>query len=112
MNTKRKLRNQSGFSLAETLLAVLILLLVSLLLANGMPTVKAVYERVTIGANARVLLSTTVATLRNELGTAKDVIVNGTAVNYYSIDTHTTSSIYLKDKSIMLNEYTDTAFRQ
>lgn len=110
MKIKGKLKSQAGFSLAETMLAVLILLLVSMLMANGIPTVKAVYENVTVGANARVLLSTTVAALRNELGTAKDIKVEGDKVTYYSTDTHSTSSIYKNDVSgeaaaIMLQEY-------
>lgn len=70
---KKKLKNKSGFTLAETLLAVLILLLVSVIVANGMPVVRNVYNNVIVGANAQMLLSTTVTALRNELGTARDI---------------------------------------
>ena len=114
MRNMKKLKNQSGFSLAETLLAVLILLLVSMLMANGIPVVRTVYKNVTVGANARVLLSTTISALRNELGTAKDIVVDssGMSVSYYSVDTHATSTIYLngepgKKPTIMIREYTD-----
>lgn len=113
MSIKRKLKSQTGFSLAETLLATLILLLVSVLMANGIPTAKTVYEKVTIGANARVLLTTTVSTLRNELGTAKSIAVDASnnAVIYHSTDTKATSKIYLDSAGhIMLQEYAYGAY--
>lgn len=112
MRIKEKIKGKSGFSLAETLLATLIMLLVSVLLANGIPTIKTVYEKVTIGANARVLLSTTIASLRNELGTAQNIIVDKTnkRISYYSTDNRATSIIYLDAanyNSIMLQEYSN-----
>lgn len=73
MTIKRRLKNKSGFTLAETLLAVLILLLVSVIVANGIPVARNVYNNVIVGANAQMLLSTAVTALRNELGTARDV---------------------------------------
>lgn len=69
MSIMRKLKGKSGFSLAETLLAVLILLLVSVIVANGIPMAKNVYNNVLIGSNAQLLLSTGVTALRNELST-------------------------------------------
>lgn len=108
---KRKLRSKRGFSLAETLLAVLILLLVSLIVANGVPAAKEAYEKVVIGANAKVLLSTTIATLRDELATARDVRVSsdGKTITYFSADRGATSRIYLSKEDdhdvIMLQEY-------
>lgn len=99
MRIRRKLRDRSGFSLAETLLATLILLMVTLLLANGVPTAKSLYERVTVSANARVLLSTAISALRNELGTAKGIRVNKADkwLSYYSTDISARSRIYLYD---------------
>ena len=73
MTVKKRLKNKSGFTLAETLLAVLILLLVSVIVANGIPVARNVYNNVIVGANAQMLLSTAVTALRNELGTARDV---------------------------------------
>ena len=73
MTIKKKLKGKSGFTLAETLLAVLILLLVSVIVANGIPVAKNVYNNVIVGANAQMLLSTAVTALRNELGTAQDI---------------------------------------
>ena len=97
LKAKRRLKNQVGFSLAETLLAVLIMRLVSVIVANGIPLAKNVYDNVIVGANAQVLLSTTITALRNELGTAKDVepSADGTSVTYYSASISAMSQIYM-----------------
>ncbi len=70
---KRKVHRESGFTLAETLLATLILLMVSAIVATGVPVAKNAYEKVVLASNADVLLSTTISSLRNELGSAQDV---------------------------------------
>ena len=108
---KRKLKKQSGFTLAETLLAVLILLLVSGIVAEGVPVAKNVYEKVFIGANAQALLSTTAARLRDELGTAWDVSVGADkkTISFYSADTGAKAKIYLSttdtNNPIRITEY-------
>ena len=68
---RKKLKTASGFTLAETLLAVLILLMVSVIVATGIPAAKNAYEKVVLASNADALLSTTISSLRNELGAAK-----------------------------------------
>jgi len=68
-----KLKDNRGFSLAETLLAVLILLLVSAVVATGMPAVTNAYNKVVLGANAKTMLSTAVTALHDEIGTAWQV---------------------------------------
>lgn len=69
----RKLRARGGFTLAETLLAVLIMLLVSVIVATGMPAVTNAYNKVVLGANAKVMLSTAITALHDEIGTAWEV---------------------------------------
>ena len=116
---RRKICNRSGFSLAEMMLAVLILLLVSLIVANGVPAATRAYEKVVIGANAKTMLSTAITALRDELATAKDVTVgtDGTTITYYSADIGATSQIFLDvapegkdpvEPAVMLQEYTDS----
>jgi len=117
MGAKEKLRGQRGFSLAETLLAVLILLLVSVIVATGMPAAKNAYERVVVASNAQALLSTAATSLRNELGTAWNVIIDdstvktnagtaGSSVTYNSANTGGLSKIALdEDTGITLQEY-------
>lgn len=108
MRIKKKLKNQKGFSLAETLLAVLILLLVSVIVANGIPVARNVYNNVIVGANAQVLLSTAVNALRNELGTAQKVDVdNSPTIIYYkaSIGAYSQLSIGDGTEGIQLLDY-------
>ena len=105
MKRLNKLKRKSGFTLAETLLAVLILLLVSGIVATGIPVARNVYQKVVIGANAQALLSTTVAALRDELGTAWDVSVTGDTVTYFSADTGARSSIAKGENTIQITEY-------
>jgi len=110
MRIGKKLKDYKGFTLAETLLAVIILLLVSTIVATGMPAAKSAYEKIVVAANAQVLLSTGATALRDELGTAWDVKIedDGKTVTYYSSDTGGKSQVLLnstdQDK-IYIQEY-------
>ena len=114
--SKKKLHNSSGFTLAETLLAVLILLMVSSIVAAGIPSAKNAYEKVVLASNAEVLLSTTISTLRNELGTAQNVQAPkpsdpaDTTITYYNPTRGASSKLYVasggeNDKEIMFQRY-------
>jgi len=113
MTIKKRLKDRSGFTLAETLLAVLILLLVSGIVANGIPVARNVYNNVIVGANAQVLLSTAVTALRNELGTARDVEVNGDAVTYFntSLQAYSRISLGAGPEKIVVDPYVSPADR-
>lgn len=80
---RRRLSDSRGFTLAEMLMVVLILLLVSSVVATGIPAAVNAYQKVVDSANAQLLLSTTVSSLRRELSLASDVGVNDTEVKYY-----------------------------
>ena len=105
----RKLNQQNGFSLAEMLVAVLILLMVSAVVAGGVPAASNAYSKAVDAANAQVLLSTAATALRDELGTAKNVSISGKTVRYYSADNGNYSELSLGDKDgrsvIMLTSY-------
>ena len=108
----KKTIDARGFSLAEALVAIIILLLVSSIVAAGIPAAVTAYDKAVTGANAQALLSTAVTTLRDELGTAMDVTIQpeGKGVQYYSADTKSKSEIYLSTDTgrpgeIMLKEY-------
>ena len=78
-------KNYSGFSLAETLVALLIVLMVSSILVAGLPAAFQAYSKVVDGANAQVLLSTGATRIRDELGFATDVYLrSNNTVNGYS----------------------------
>ena len=71
---RKKLKtNSRGFSLAETLICVLILLMVSVIVGAAIPTASNVFVKTVDAANAQVVLSTAMTALRDELGTATQV---------------------------------------
>ena len=111
MKAKRKAGSNLGMSLAETLLTVLILLLVSTIVAAGIPVARKAYENVLLASDAEVLLSTAAAALRDELATATKVDFSGTTVRYYSADIRSYSEISVDPdkKMIMVKEYIDAA---
>ena len=75
-------KNRSGFSLGETLIVVLILLMVSAIVGGAIPTASNVFTKTVDAANAQLLLSTTLTELRDELSTASNIEVSGTTVTY------------------------------
>ena len=111
----QKLNSQAAFTLAETLITVLILLMVSAVVAGGVPAAANAYAKAVDAANAHVLLSTTVDALRSELSTAWDVEnfksdeTGEQGITYYSSATGSQSKIYISDSDgkIMLQEYVD-----
>ena len=108
VNMRKKTRNcKNGFTLAETLLAVLILLMVSGIVAAGVPAAKNAYEKVVLASNAQILLSTTVAELRDEIGTAWGVEVKDGKVYYFSASTgaKTVLSVEGDPESIQIKDY-------
>lgn len=70
---KKKIRGSRGFTLAEALTAILIMLMASSIVVAGIPAARSAYEKVVIASNAEVLLSTTITTLRNELAAASEI---------------------------------------
>ncbi|MBR0417535.1 MAG: prepilin-type N-terminal cleavage/methylation domain-containing protein [Erysipelotrichaceae bacterium] len=83
---KNKL-NRNGFSLAELLLAIAIMLLATAIVAAGIPAAANAYRKVVDVANAQLLLTTTATCLRDELDMATDVNIdksgNTTTIDYY-----------------------------
>lgn len=107
MRARRSMKSQAGFTLAETLLAVLILLLVGVIVATGMPAVQNAYDKVVVAANAQALLSTATEALRDELGSAwsVDLQPDGT-IEYYSADTGARSILFSdSEKGVLVTDY-------
>lgn len=107
---KRKLHTGAGFTLAEMLLTILILLMVSAIMVRGIPVAREAYEKVVLASNAEVLLSTTISTLRNELGTAQEIKTPDTAtVSYYSPTRGAISRIFVAEEgqAIQFQRYYD-----
>ena len=77
MMNRKTYRRHGGFTLAETMMTMLILVMVGAILVAGVPTAVHAYERVVDAANAQLLLSTTVSRLEEELSTAVEVWMTG-----------------------------------
>ena len=93
----QKIRQKMGFSIAELLVAILILSMVSTVVAGGIPVARDAYNKITVAANAQVLLSTAIYSLRSELGVAMDVKhVSDTSVVFNSGKNGHKTRIYLK----------------
>lgn len=105
-NIKAKLKKRSGFTLSEVLVAMIILLLVTSIVAVGIPVAANAYEKLVVASNAELLLSTTMTRLRDELGTARDVTYSGTTIDYTTAG-GSKSRIYLGEgeDGIFLKEY-------
>ena len=75
-------RLRRGFTLVETLVALLILVIMTGIVAMGIPVAFDTYTKAVDGSNAQVLLSTSTAELRNEFGLAQDCQVKDGTVYY------------------------------
>ena len=82
----KRLRRRGGFSLAETMLALLILLLVTIIVVTGIPTAIRIYQEAVDNANAQTLLSTSMVRLRDELCTASEITVTDSSISYRDDD--------------------------
>ena len=102
----RNLNNKSGASLAEMLITVLILLMVTSVVAGGVPAAVRAYQNAVDAANAYSLLSTTVNALRSEFSTAWGVdVVDKDNVIYYSARTGAKTKLYIENDIIMVKDY-------
>ncbi|MBR1629141.1 MAG: type II secretion system protein [Lachnospiraceae bacterium] len=103
---KKKITKQNGFTLVETLLSTLILMLAFSVVVSGIPVAKRACENVMRGANAQVLLSTTITRLRGELGTASNIRAEGAnRITYTNAETGASSRIYIENNTIKYQHY-------
>lgn len=70
---KKKIRSSRGYTLAETLMAILILLIATAIVVRGIPMAADIQRRTVDTANGQVMLSTAMSLLRDELSVARDV---------------------------------------
>lgn len=99
----KNIKNKKGFTLAETLIAVLITLIVAGLLAGGIPLAFNTYHRVVDSANAHTVMATLTIELRDELALTKNMTTDGSSLTYTNKNGREstlykkTDGIYLKD---------------
>ena len=89
---------KAGFTLAETLLAMMLLLIVAALLAQGVPLAFNAYKKVDQAANANMLLSTTMTELRDKLAFSDDIVISENVITFTSSTGREYSLGYNADK--------------
>ena len=99
--TKKKLSSVLGFSLIESMVCMLIVGLVSVTMVTGIQCSVHAYQKVIDEANGRVLLSTAMTMLRNELSTAEVTSVGGGALQYKTAD----GEVCTLHKTVTVTEY-------
>ena len=111
-NALHKLKSSRGFTLGETLICVLILLMVVGVVGGAIPAASSAYTKAVDAANAQVLLSTAMTVLRDELSNAsevKDPVVNNTAktvtLEYRSGTTGRMTKIVSSPEGVSIWEY-------
>lgn len=106
---ERKFNQRGGFTLAESLVTLLIFLMVSSIVAAGIPAAREAFVKVTRRANAETLLSTTAASLRKQLAAASEVQAgdDGKSLLYFDSSRGIQAKLYTDAESgvIMLQEY-------
>ena len=68
----RKLSSQSGVSLAETLMAVLLVIMISSMVGGAATAAKDGYQKIVQKSQAQLVLSTAIAAVTSELQDARD----------------------------------------
>ncbi|MBQ7603976.1 MAG: type II secretion system protein [Clostridia bacterium] len=84
---RKKLKSKAGMTLGEVLVAVIILLLMTAIVAGGIPVAHRAYVDVVDAGNAEVLLSTTLNVIRRELSSATRVHTAGGKIYFLSGET-------------------------
>ena len=87
-------RATAGFTLIETMMALLILVLLTGVVASGIPVASQTYTKAVDASNAQVALTTTAAKLRDELGLAQDVFFPTTGGDERNVEFFKTSDGY------------------
>lgn len=92
-------RSQSGFTLAETLIAMLLMSFVGLIVTGGIAMGARVYGRIVERSNAELLLSTTLLELRDQLDRVNEVQLSGTTLASYRESTSNWKKLVKKTES-------------
>lgn len=96
--------SRRGFTLAETLVAMLLMSFVGLIVTGGIAMGARVYGRIVERSNAELLLSTTLLELRDQLDRVNEVQLSGTTLASYRESTSNWKKLSLS-QGIFVSEY-------
>lgn len=107
MKMRKRCKDRRGFTIGEMMMAVMILVIITGLVAGGLPLAGRVYKQVVDSANAQLLLGSTMTLLRDELETAKSVPTpSGTnQIQYTSTSTGYATISWTTDDGICIAPY-------
>lgn len=99
-------RAQRGFTLVETLVALLIVVMLSAVIAMGAPSAIRAYQSTVAKSNAQTVLATMTTALRDELGSATAVMLgNESSVSSYMCgEGYVAKLVGTKDEIDKINE--------
>ena len=98
-------QKRKGFTLVETLITVLIMLVLTAVATTVVTTAVRNYREIVDGANAQLLLSTTISEIRDELTMSTDIECKADVISYTSSATGHENTISNNAEGIMLSEY-------
>ena len=104
-------RTAQGFTFTETLVALLIVVLLTGFVASAIPVAFNTYRQVVGDSNAQVALSTTASALRDELGLATDVRTSSSGAVFYQTGEGTWATIdngTASNRGLMKHVYADS----
>lgn len=108
MNKKANGRyGQGGFTLAETLIAILLMSFVGLIVTGGISMGARVYGEITERSNAELLLSTTLMRMRDELDRVEETWTQGNTTYFRTSTSNWRSLVTAKgnEKGVFIKEY-------
>ena len=97
-----------GFTLAETIMAMLIMAILGLIVTGAISTALNTYQKIVEKSNAELLLSTTISELRSELDRAEQMTLTGNVLDKYRSSTsawRTLSANRTNQKGIQVTEF-------
>ncbi len=92
-----KIKDKKGFTLAEVLVALLIVLIATSIIARGLPVAVMAVQKTVDKSHAQVLLSTSITVLRDELSFTTDISKKDGKVTYRNGTTGVQRTLVLGD---------------
>ncbi len=105
MKKKAGKKNRGGFTLSETIVAVLIVVMVAGVVAGGIPAAANALHNAVDASHAQLLLSTTMTSMRDELSMAKDIQCEEGRI-VYTDSSGVLTEIAVKSDGIYMTKFT------
>lgn len=105
MKKKAGKNNRGGFTLAETVIALLVVVMVTAVVAAGIPVAAKALRDVVDASHAQVLMSTTMTSMRDELSMATNIQCDEGGRIVYTDSSGVLSELVVKTGGIYLTKF-------